>query len=89
MSDYSVEGIRLLRRILLEAGLAGLPSRDLQYSLRNTDMRKDEIDSLLRDKHLVQRFILPSPKKTGGRPTTIWRATTLLAEYKLFSGEEL
>lgn len=71
-----------LKEILIEAGTVGVKQKTLTYSLRSWTRAseiKAQLEVLLEHDH-VQKFELDSEELTGGRPVTIWRATTKIME---------
>lgn len=87
----TIEGVKLLYNTLLAAGLTGCKSSELNYALRNTPMRKEDIDAVLlewRSKQFINVYKTSSRKGKGGRPATVYQATKLLAEHNLFNGME-
>lgn len=75
-SDWRVR----MRNLLLDAGTDGVKQtvilRDLRSLEINADLMLEQLE-FWRAEGKVQRFTTASGQR-GGRPMTIWRATTLL-----------
>lgn len=70
-----------LIHFLIAKGVNGCKQRDIVIHLGNHVKAPEIVEELesLREQGKVQKFSV-SPKKTGGRPATIWRATTKILE---------
>lgn len=67
----------VLREFLIAAGTNGRKQKEIVARLQPY-VAADEIEpylTLLQSERKVQKFRVP-PSKRGGRPSTVWRATT-------------
>jgi hypothetical protein len=80
-SSRLILGIDKVRDKLLASGLSGCPRADLTKAVQQFSIRAEELTAILDIMHelaMVQRF--EGVQMTRGRPLTIWRATTALAQ---------